>query len=180
MIFLLLNVKVSKMNIIKLILFGVFFIFNFHFLSIILDTNTNQIYLSKIFIHPLYNKIGGSWFVLMGTSKPSKICHQLNFTQNIIEENYVENNNIQFHYHQINFINDKTFSISNNIYEIIYYCPIQNLLIIKNKFKNEILVLSQQIYLEDWEYIYIKVACLIYNSNCDNTYLYIHKENCFT
>lgn len=165
------------MNIIKVIFFGLLLS---QFISILLNVNAIQKYPSKIIIHPLYHQIGGSWFVLMGSSKPSKICHQLNFTETIAEENFIIDNTIKFNYQHIDFINKNTFSIGKDVYEIIYYCPTQNLLIIKNKFNSNILVLSQQIHLEDWEYLYIDVACKLKNVICDNLYLYAHKDYCIT
>jgi len=142
------------------------------FIPIFLNVNAIQKYPSKIFSPPLYNKIGGSWFNIMGTQPFSKQCHQLNLTETIIEENYFINNNIFFKYHNIEYIDNKTFSMGENLFNIIYYCPIQGFLIINNKFNNDIIVLSQNIHLEEWEYLYIKVSCKFQNFNCDNLYEY--------
>ena len=144
-------------------------------IPILYNVNAIQKYPSQVKLHPLSLKISGSWYILMSQNATIRNCHQLNLTDTVAEESYFINNNIQLKYYTVDYIDDNTFAIGDNIFKIIYYCPTQDLLVVNNIFGNDILVLSQKLDLEDWEFQYIKVACKFKQFNCDNLYTYKNK-----
>ena len=75
---------------------------------ILYNVNAIQKYPSQIKLHPLSFKISTSWYVLMSQNTTIKNCHQINLTDTIAEESYFINNNIQFKYYTIIYINDKS------------------------------------------------------------------------